>query len=113
MSVGVNVTESVCPAPTGSTVPAAGVYTNVPATLAVAFNCVPLSAVPKVMLAGAAHVIVGVVFPVPAATISTAAKFHLSAVGAVSLSWTSVPALATGPMRFCTQYVLEAPVSTH
>ena len=58
--VGVNVTESVCPAPAASTVPAGGTYTNVPGTLAVAFNCVALSAVPAVMLAGAAHVMVGV-----------------------------------------------------
>ncbi len=34
---------------------------KVPATEAVAFNCVPLSAVPYVMAAGAAQVIVGVV----------------------------------------------------
>ena len=44
--VGVKVAESVCAAPTGSTVNAAGLYTNVPGVLAVAFSCVPLSAVP-------------------------------------------------------------------
>lgn len=32
--------------PAGRTVPAAGLYANVPGTLAEAFNCVALSAVP-------------------------------------------------------------------
>ena len=60
--VGVNVTDRVCePAP--STVPAAGAYTKVPATLAVASSCVPLSAVPKLIAAGVAQVKVGVPFP--------------------------------------------------
>ena|SRR5215468_3599274 len=45
------------------TVPAAGVYANVPGTDAVASSCVPLSAVPYVMSAGFAQVIVGVAFP--------------------------------------------------
>ena len=44
-SVGVNVTDSVCvPAP--STVPAGGEYANDPGTLAVAFSCAALNAVP-------------------------------------------------------------------
>jgi len=59
--VGVNVAVSVC-APTASTVPAAGEYTNVPATLAVALSCALPSAVPYVIAAGVAHVIVGTVF---------------------------------------------------
>ena len=46
MSVGVNVTVSVCAGPTESTVPAAGVYAKVPGTDAVAFSCVALNAVP-------------------------------------------------------------------
>ena len=46
VSVGVKVTDSVCAEPAFNTVPAAGVYTNVPATLALAFSCVPLSAMP-------------------------------------------------------------------
>ena len=46
MSVGVNVTDSVCPAPAASTVPAAGEYAHDPGTLCVAFSCVPLNAVP-------------------------------------------------------------------
>lgn len=59
VSVGVNVTDKVCvPAP--STVPAAGVYTNVPGTFAVASSCAPLSAVPKVIAAGAVQVTTGV-----------------------------------------------------
>ena len=58
--VGVNVTKSVW-VPAVSTVPAGGLYTNVPATLAVASNCVELRAVELVIAAGAAHVMVGVV----------------------------------------------------
>src|SRR4030081_1098412 len=71
-SVGVNATESVCAAPALSTVPATGEYTNVPGTLAVAFSCVALSAVPNVMSAGAAHVIVGVAFSTLMATVRVA-----------------------------------------
>ena len=59
MSLGVNVTESVC-VPTPKTVPAAGVYANVPVTEAVAFSCVALNAVPNVIAAGADQVIMGV-----------------------------------------------------
>ena len=44
----------------GSTVPATGLYTNVPATFAVASSCVLLRGVPCVMAAGVAQVIVGV-----------------------------------------------------
>src|ERR671927_206744 len=61
-SVGVKVTESVCAAPAFSTAPSAGVYTNVPGVLAVAFSCVAPSAVPYVMSAGAAQVMTGVAF---------------------------------------------------
>jgi hypothetical protein len=57
--VGVNVTDSGRdPAPT--TVPSTGEYANVPGTEAVAFNCVPLSAVPYVIAAGVVQVIIGV-----------------------------------------------------
>ena len=42
------------------TVPAVGLKTNVPGTLAVAFNCVELSAVPTVTAAGVLQVMVGV-----------------------------------------------------
>jgi len=45
-SVGVKVTDKVWPAPAFRTIPAAGVYANVPGTLAVALSCVALSAVP-------------------------------------------------------------------
>ena len=38
-----------------------------------------------------------------AATISTAAKFHRSVVGAVSRIWICVPAAATDPVAACTQ----------
>ena len=58
-SVGVNVTERICAPPLGI-VPAIGEYTNVPAVLAVASSCVAVSAVPKVIAAGVAHVITGV-----------------------------------------------------
>jgi len=57
--VGVKVACNVCPLPACKTVPAAGVYVNVPATLAVALSCVDESAVPYVIPAGADHVIVG------------------------------------------------------
>lgn len=66
MSVGVNITVSVC-APAASTVPAAGEYANDPGTLAVASSCVELSAVPDVMAPGAAQEIVGD----PLVTVST------------------------------------------
>jgi hypothetical protein len=59
--LGVNVTDKVwLPAP--SVVPAAGEYAKLPAVLAVASSCVPLSAVPYVMPAGVGQVMVGVVF---------------------------------------------------
>jgi len=59
--LGVNVTDSVwLPAP--GVVPAAGEYAKLPAVLAVASSCAPLSAVPYVIADGAGHVIVGVVF---------------------------------------------------
>ena len=54
------VTESVCAASAPSTLPAAGLYTKVPGTLAGAFNCVALRAVPYVIGAGFAQVIVGI-----------------------------------------------------
>src|SRR5205085_752002 len=64
-SVGVNATCRFWPLPAPSTVPAAGVYTKLPGTglplkVAVAFSCVPLSAVPYVMSAGFVQLIVGV-----------------------------------------------------
>jgi hypothetical protein len=40
------VTVSACAAPAFSTVPAVGVYSNVPGMLAVAFSCAAPSAVP-------------------------------------------------------------------
>ncbi len=59
--LGVNVTDSVwLPAP--SVVPAAGEYAKLPAVLAVASSCAPLSAVPYVIADGVGQVIVGVVF---------------------------------------------------
>lgn len=63
MFEGVKTTERVC-APASSIVPDAGVYTRVPVTFAplkldVASSCVLLSAVPYVMAAGVAQVIVG------------------------------------------------------
>lgn len=63
VSVGVNVTESVC-VPAASTVPAGGLYANVPATLAVASNCGAPRGVGFVIAAGCGQVIVGVAFAV-------------------------------------------------
>ena len=59
-SAGVKVALSVC-VPAGSTVPATGLYANVPFTFAVAFSCVAPSAVPCVIGAGAAQVSTGAV----------------------------------------------------
>lgn len=56
---GVKVTDSVS-VPAAGTVPAAGEYENFPGTFAAASSCVELSAVPKLMGAGVAQVIVGV-----------------------------------------------------
>ena len=66
MFVGVNVTPKLC-VPAFNTVPNAGLYVNVPAPAlppnnAVAFNCVPLNAVPYVSTDGFAHVNTGVIF---------------------------------------------------
>ena len=59
MSVGVKVTERVS-VPAAGMLPAAGVYTNVPGTDAVALSCVEESVVPKVIFAGLFQVITGV-----------------------------------------------------
>ena len=48
----------------------------------------------------------------PAST-STAARFHWSAVGAVSEMGTTDPAAPEGVVRRCTQYVSPVPASTH
>ena len=73
-SVGVKSTERVCPGPAFKSVPNAGLYTKVPGTEAVAFNSAALKALPKVMSAGLAQVIVGVTFarlpPISTAPIS-------------------------------------------
>ena len=68
-----NVTDSVCPAPAVNTTPAAGVYTNVPGTLAVAFSCVALSAVPYAIAVSVGHVIVGVALSTVMSTVAVAA----------------------------------------
>jgi hypothetical protein len=68
----VNVTDNVCAAPVDSTVPAAGVYANVPGTDAVAFNWEAPSGVPKVMPAGGTHVIVGVALVTVIGTLANA-----------------------------------------
>lgn len=52
------VTKSVFE-PAARTVPAAGVYRNVPGKLDEASNCESLSAVPKLTAEGVAHVIIG------------------------------------------------------
>ncbi len=56
--MGVNVACRVC-WPTASTAPAAGEYTKLPATLAVASSCVPLNGVPKIIALGVAQVMTG------------------------------------------------------
>src|SRR5258708_3178716 len=61
-SVGVKVTDSVWFAPACRIVPVGGEYKKRPGTLAVAFSCVALSAVPNVMSAGVAQVMTGVAF---------------------------------------------------
>src|SRR5438045_9593019 len=72
VSAGVKATERVCPAPALRMVPLAGLYTKLPGTLAVAFNCAPPSAVPDVMLAGFAHVMVGVALVTVIGTLAVA-----------------------------------------
>src|SRR5882762_4224257 len=59
-------------------------------------------AAPKVMLGTA-----------PVGTISMPAKFQRSESGVGSLSCTAVPALATGLLYFCTQYVSPLTAFTH
>jgi hypothetical protein len=59
VSAGVKVAKSVWLPATFISVPAAGEYTNVPATLDDASNCVEESAVPSATEAGAAQVIDG------------------------------------------------------
>jgi hypothetical protein len=57
------------------TVPAAGEYTKVPGTFALAFNCEALSAVPLPIAAGVGHVMTG----------STPFPFTVSATVAVAV----------------------------
>ena len=45
-SVALNDNDKVCLSPAFKIVPAAGEYVNAPSMSAVAFNCVPLNAVP-------------------------------------------------------------------
>ena len=72
VSAGVKVTDRICAGAIGRVVPAAGVNTNVPGTLALAFSCAGPSGVPNTMSAGVGHVIVGA----GSGRISTAAKFQ-------------------------------------
>ena len=58
-SVGAKLTERSF-LPTGDFVPTAGVYVKTPATDAVALSCLALRPSAVVMLAGVAHVMVGV-----------------------------------------------------
>jgi len=99
-SVGVNVADSTCAAPALRTVPAAGVYTNVPGTLAVAFNCVAPSGVLNVIASGALHVIVGAAFPTAIATVAVAVVKLAASVGVNVADRTCAapaPALRTVP----------------
>jgi hypothetical protein len=81
VSVGVNVTLSVCAPVALSTVPAAGVYANVPSTFAVAFNCAAPSVSPTAAAAGVAHVITGVSLVTVIVTFSVAVLYVLVSVG--------------------------------
>jgi len=73
VSVGVKDTERVS-VPAAGTVPAAGVYTNVPGTDAVALSWVALSAVPEEIAAGAGQVIVGVSLVTTSCTVAVAVR---------------------------------------
>ena len=70
VSAGVKTADSVWPAPAFSTVPIAGVYANVPDTLAAAFSCAPPSAVPNVIPAGGVQVIAGVALATSIVTVA-------------------------------------------
>ena len=73
MSVGENTAVS-CWVPAAKTAPAAGLYMKLPGTLAVASNCVALSAVPAAMGAGVAQVIVGAAWLTVSCTEAVAAE---------------------------------------
>lgn len=65
------VTESVCE-PAARTLPAAGVYRNVPGQFDEASNCRAFSADPNVIPAGVAQAIVGVALITVSATVAVA-----------------------------------------
>src|ERR671923_79857 len=79
-SIGVKVTDSNC-RPALSTVPAAGVYVNVPGTLLVAFSCVPLNGVPYVISAGVGQVMVAVALTMFSITVAVAPVKFTASVG--------------------------------
>ena len=64
MSLGVNVVERVC-VPTGSTVPAAGLYANDPGTDDIASSWNPLNWVPYVIGLGVVQEIIGLAGKAP------------------------------------------------
>src|SRR2546422_580423 len=66
--------------------------------------------VPPVLPVAAPKVMLGTA---PVGTISMPAKFQRSESGVESLSCTAVPALATGLLYFCTQYVSPLTAFTH
>jgi hypothetical protein len=68
------------------------VYTNVPGTLAVASNCIPLSSVPEVRFAGAGQVTVGAIFTTGIAGLAKAVRVKAVAKElAIRLNFQFVP----------------------
>ena len=69
-----------------------------PGTLAVAFNCVALSAVPGVILAGVLQAIAGVAFPTVMARLAAAVVWFAASVGVnVTVRLCAAPAGSTVP----------------
>jgi hypothetical protein len=77
LSVGENTALSCC-VPADRTVPTAGLYVNLPGTLAFAFNCVALRAVPGEMDPGVTQVITGVAWLTIRCTDADVAEYAVS-----------------------------------
>ena len=90
------VTDNVC-VPDVRTVPDAGVYVKVPATVEVAFNCAALKAVPYETDAGAAQLIVGVTLLTVRVTVQVKVLLSVVSVGVKVAESVCVPAVNTAP----------------
>src|SRR5947209_6018823 len=90
------VTERVG-APALGTTPAAGVYTKLPGTEAVAFSWVAESAVPYVIAEGGAHVTTGVALLTVSCTVLLTVVKLVVSVGVKVTERVSVPAAGTLP----------------